>query len=223
MSRTGIVVAGFGSDEIFPTLVSFELEGVVAGGLKLRRTASCDISRNGTRAFVQPFAQKDMVERFLYGLDEGIQNEILRFCETSVSSISQNIFEKLTFGGDAEELQLRKQTHAAEQAFVKALREKAFGAIEEQARGEIEGMVEFMPKPELARMAEALVELTSIKRKVSVGVETVGGPVDVALISKSDGFVWVKRKHYFPPELNRRYFERLNGGGNRNRMDKDAK
>ena len=70
-------------------------------------------------------------------------------------------------------------------------------------------MVEFMPKPELAKMAEALIDLTSIKRKVSRGFETVGGPVDVAVLSKAEGFVWVKRKHYFPAELNARYFARL--------------
>ena len=57
-------------------------------------------------------------------------------------------------------------------------------------------------------MAEALIDLTSIKRKVSQGMETVGGPVDVAVISKNDGFVWIKRKHYFPAEINSRYFER---------------
>jgi hypothetical protein len=49
-----------------------------------------------------------------------------------------------------------------------------------------------MPKPELARMAEALVNLTSIKRRVSRGVETVGGPIDVAVISHAEGFVWDK-------------------------------
>lgn len=65
-----------------------------------------------------------------------------------------------------------------------------------------------MPKPELARMAEALVDLTSIKRRVSSGYETVGGPIDVAVISKAEGLVWVKRKHYFPAELNERFFER---------------
>ena len=33
--------------------------------------------------------------------------------------------------------------------------------------------------------------------------ETVGGPIDVALIiSKGDGLIWIKRKHYFSPELN---------------------
>jgi hypothetical protein len=33
-------------------------------------------------------------------------------------------------------------------------------------------------------------------------METVAGPIDVAVISKGDGFIWIKRKHYFSPELN---------------------
>jgi hypothetical protein len=51
-------------------------------------------------------------------------------------------------------------------------------------------------------MAESLVSLTSFKRKVSTQTETVGGPVDVAVISKGDGFVWMHRKHYFKSEYN---------------------
>jgi len=77
-------------------------------------------------------------------------------------------------------------------------------------------MVEVLPKDELAAMAEALVHLTAFKRKMNVGMETVGGPIDVAVISKGDGFVWVKRKHYFPAELNQHfftnYFRGLNNG-----------
>src|SRR5207302_5067079 len=59
-----------------------------------------------------------------------------------------------------------------------------------------------LPKDELASMAETLVSLTSFKRKVTMEEETVGGPIDVAVISKGDGFVWIKRKHYFSAELN---------------------
>ncbi|MBI1218930.1 MAG: hypothetical protein GC186_10310 [Rhodobacteraceae bacterium] len=102
------------------------------------------------------------------------------------------------------------KTQAAEDAFLQSLKEKAFRVIEERSRREIEDMIQFMPKPELAKMAEAPIDLTSMKRKVTVGVETVGGPVDVAVISKSEGFVWVKRKHYFPPDLNSGYFNRIN-------------
>lgn len=55
-------------------------------------------------------------------------------------------------------------------------------------------------------MAESLVNLTSFKRKISLDAETVGGPIDVAVISKGDGFIWIKRKHYFKPELNPGFF-----------------
>ena len=30
--------------------------------------------------------------------------------------------------------------------------------------------------------------------------------MDVAVISKGDGFVWINRKHYFKPELNASFF-----------------
>ena len=69
-------------------------------------------------------------------------------------------------------------------------------------------VVKWLPKEELAEMAEALVNLTSFKRRVTPEAETVGGPIDVAVISKGDGLVWIKRKHYFERELNHRYFYR---------------
>lgn len=56
-------------------------------------------------------------------------------------------------------------------------------------------------------MAEALVNLTSFKRHVSKESETVGGPTDVAIISKTDGFIWIKRKHYFDGNLNRHFLK----------------
>jgi hypothetical protein len=37
-------------------------------------------------------------------------------------------------------------------------------------------------------------------------VSLMGGQVDVAIISKADRFVWIKRKQYFKPELNQERF-----------------
>jgi hypothetical protein len=68
--------------------------------------------------------------------------------------------------------------------------------------------VNILPKDELGAMAEALVNLTSLKRRVTTDEESVGGPTDVALISKGDGFIWLKRKHYFRPELNADFFSK---------------
>jgi hypothetical protein len=62
-------------------------------------------------------------------------------------------------------------------------------------------------------MAESLVNLTSFKRKVTMESETVAGPIDVALITKGDGFIWIKRKHYFKAELNPQFLANYYRGG----------
>ena len=68
--------------------------------------------------------------------------------------------------------------------------------------------VALLNKEDLADMAESLVRMTCLKRHVTTDDETVGGPVDVAVITKGDGFIWIKRKHYFDASLNHHYFEK---------------
>jgi len=209
-SKIGIVFAGFGTNERFPTLVSYEIDGVFEAKIRCFKTDRCDIDRNGPRAYVRPFAQKDMVDRFLNGLDDRLRGDITKYFEETVGRISEFILDEIVFTDADDGEKLKKLAAEAEADFVRKLDEEAFEFFKARSRREIVDMVEFMPKPELARMAEALIDLTSIKRKVSQGLETVGGPVDVAIISKNDGFVWVKRKHYFPSELNQRYLTRVN-------------
>lgn len=74
------------------------------------------------------------------------------------------------------------------------------------------GVTAALPLAELAAMANHLVNLTSFKRRVTMVPESVGGPIDVAVISKGDGFIWINRKHYFKPELNPDYLVNRNRG-----------
>ena len=69
-------------------------------------------------------------------------------------------------------------------------------------------MVAMMPKQELIELAEALVSITAVERKATSDEGTVGGLIDVAFITKHEGFVWIKRKHYFEKDLNPTYFWR---------------
>jgi hypothetical protein len=215
---TGIVIAGFGTDELFPTLVSFELDGMIGGRLKYVRRNFIDIDRDGERARVIPFAQKEMVDRFLYGLDDSIERQVTAFCKNTIPDIRAAILNHLEFEAADERGHFEQSMTTAEEAFIEGLKSKAFDVIRAKSQSSIDQMVEFMPKPELAKMAEALVNLTSIKKRVTRGMDTVGGPIDVAVISQSEGFVWVKRKHYFPPDLNQRYLARV---GNKVRQDEE--
>lgn len=59
-----------------------------------------------------------------------------------------------------------------------------------------------MPLQDVIYLAEYLVD-TAIKfAKFRPGAQTVGGPIEIAVISKHEGFKWIKRKHYFSTELN---------------------
>lgn len=69
-------------------------------------------------------------------------------------------------------------------------------------QSKIEKAIKMMPFSELAEIAEVFIRLTQVRRRLSPDSETVGGPIDVAVISKADGFIWIKRKYYFDKELN---------------------
>jgi hypothetical protein len=62
-----------------------------------------------------------------------------------------------------------------------------------------------LPVEEMADLAETLVNLQSLKEKVTKPSASVGGPVDVAIVTKHEGLVWVKRKLFFDSALNARH------------------
>ena len=59
-----------------------------------------------------------------------------------------------------------------------------------------------MPIQDAIELAEFLVETTVYFSKFAPGAPTVGGPIEIAAITKHEGFKWVKRKHYFDIKLN---------------------
>ena len=47
---------------------------------------------------------------------------------------------------------------------------------------------------DLARVAESFVGLQVLRQLTQAEMETVGGPIDVAVITRADGFRWVSGK-----------------------------
>ena len=52
------------------------------------------------------------------------------------------------------------------------------------------------------------VALYFAKEKVTKPSESVGGPTDVAVLTKNEGLVWIRRKHWFDASLNPRFMQR---------------
>ena len=202
---SGVVVAGYGKHEIFPALEEFHVDGVFSNTLKFSRRRSSAVSREETAAVI-PFAQSEMVVAFMEGVDPEYQDHIDETVRTTLNTYSSTVLDLLTPRSTRTRSRyLREMTRANEEL------SQRFSSEMEKYRHEhfiqpVVSIVEELPKSELAAMAESLVNLTSFRRHVTPDAETVGGPIDVAVISRGDGFIWIKRKHYFRPELNQHFF-----------------
>lgn len=59
-----------------------------------------------------------------------------------------------------------------------------------------------MPIQDAIDLADFLVHLTIMFSRFSPGAPSVGGPIEIAAITKHEGYKWIKRKHYYEQRLN---------------------
>lgn len=208
---SGIVIAGFGCDDMMPSISFCDIYGRITGVLQMgpRTTEPCD-SDTGS---IYPFAQIDEVATFMEGINPGYRTRMENDFRTMIQELPSIVLSNAKTIPQVEREQLQAQ---AESATMKALSEY-FQRMNEyrdaQFVSPVLDIVRALNHSELGEMAEALVNLTSFRKRLSMEPETVGGPVDVAMISKGDGFVWIKRKHYFRRELNPQFFARYQDDG----------
>ncbi len=60
-----------------------------------------------------------------------------------------------------------------------------------------------MPIQDAVDLARFLVHAAIMYSRFLPGAQMVGGPVEIAAITKHEGFKWISRKHYYEGELNR--------------------
>ncbi len=205
--ESGVVIAGFGEEQIFPSIRSFKVSGIAGGTLKYEfEDKSADISVEMTST-IMPFAQDEMVRSFMEGIEPDYWSDILGAFRRLLDEYPRTLIDSIQGLNEQEKERLNKGvTKASEEAF-EAFTFEFSDLKRTRYVDPVIDTIESMPKSELPAVAEALVNLQSFKRRVSGEQETVGGPIDVMLISKGDGLIWIKRKHYFDRAMNPQYLQ----------------
>lgn len=188
---SGVVFAGYGAEELFPTLIQLEFDGRFFGKNKVKevRKDNVDpISGNVGNAVVVPLAQDDMIQTILLGIDPQLQE----------------IRQKGLYGV-ANQLVKDAASYMPNQEAYNDYRQKAEDAVERYDNYFENKVNEIVTSPflsmlgafsidDIGNMARTLVSLTSFKRKYSGNIRNVGGPIDVLVISRGDGPVWLSNK-----------------------------
>lgn len=206
-----IVFTGFGEDEYFPYCLSFHVFGVVAQTTIHKKSGSVGIKSDG-HAAILPFAQSHEIQTFIYGISPYLEAKVHQNFQEVFGEdgrLPNTIVKDITAILSLDEEKVARIKEDIGRLCQGAL-EEAMSYVEQEKQHHhllpIWETTGFLNKEELAQMAETLVNLESFRKQVGMVAETVGGPIDVAVITKGDGFIWIKKKHYFRPELNHHFF-----------------
>jgi len=208
---SGIVVAGFGEKEHFPILIETMVFGMAAGHL-LRSKPDTALITDGGQAIVVPLAQREMVYTFMEGIDPDFKNTVEKSTKELFDQMADIILQEVKGKYAVYGKKLHAKVRSSLDKLIPALYNEWNRTRAKKYSNPVMKNVASLPKDELGAMAESLVNLTKFKRRISTERETVGGPIDVAVITKGDGFVWMKRKHYFDAGLNPRFIARISKG-----------
>lgn len=195
---SGLAFFGYGEYDYYPSLFQVRVSSVFDDKISWYIESKNGVT-NENKGIICPMAQSDVMHTIIGGVDPQLQDSFVECTEKAINTLVSQLYSffqkkdpiiaKNLFNLDIAPI-LDVYTRDVENA-------KRMGFI-----APLMNTVAVLEKEDLAEVAENLIYLTSLKRKITPNMESVGGPVDVAIVSKGDGFIWLKRKQYFDPNLN---------------------
>jgi hypothetical protein len=202
LGETGLVFAGFGDHDVFPVFSEYKSCGLLAGKHVARHVKQVAITHE-TPAWLDSFAQTDMPDTFSLGISQDVYISVMKSLDDGLADFAQRVAEAagadISKIGDLKAIVIDARRGMGQAIMQRAQREHAYP---------LRRVLGVLPVDEMAELAETLINLQSLKEKVTKNSETVGGPVDVAIVTKHEGLIWVKRKHFFDSALNSRFMLR---------------
>ena len=189
--RTFLVFAGYGEDEAYPSIYQYEVTGIKKSKLQWQLSESTNIS-DEQESNIFKSGQFDIID----AIELGIQNERIgvirkRFQTLIEDLLTQNLLDSLIGKIDYP---------AIRQKVAELIRESG----QEHRRQHLEAIKQF-DLQKMACLAENLIKATELHRKITFRQEGVGGLVDLAVITREDGFQWLNRKSWYEPSKGGQY------------------
>lgn len=182
--RSWIVICGLGEAEYFPSMLEYQVGSIMGSKLRYAQSDDASVTRKES-AVVIPLAQRHTVDMFFRGIDPRLDSKLADHVATIVE-------ERHAFRGKRLSRKTRDLVRSE-------FRKKLARNIVPDYTGPLIAAIDALGPTDLAKTAEVLVNLTALKMRLSVEErETVGGAVDVAFLSKSNGFSWIKHYNQLP-------------------------
>lgn len=207
--ETGLIFVGYGDEDLYPSVVTVCISGTFDDRLRyyFDEDDSDEITTTNSASII-PFAQCDTMLSLMRGIHPLMLDTVIQKHEDLLEDSKEKLLEAAKAAGVTES-QLAKLTDAVNmEEAVEKYRQELVGYYRNTFIDGVVDAVESFNVEDMVDMAESFISITNLQRHISSSEESVGGPVDVAVITKSEGFVWVKHKQWFQQEMNPQMIER---------------
>jgi len=191
---TGLVFAGFGEDERYPNLVTVFASAMVGGYLK-RADASADAIDTETKSKIRVFADSEVTNAFIRGIDLNLERRLYGGFRMMMGGLVDQVVAAFPQADAAQrdDVRARFQGNFVPR-YLEAFRAMIADYQQQTFINPILRVLEIASRTELAETAKELVSLNVFKKRIMAQKETVGGAIDVAMISRENGFQWFSRQ-----------------------------
>jgi hypothetical protein len=191
---TGLVFAGFGTEERYPNVVTYFLSAIVGGYVK-RAEASYDTIDSEVRSKIRVFADSEVTNAFIRGIDFNLERRLYGGFRMMMDGLVEQVvgaFPQVE-GTQRAEVAGRFQRDLVPR-YLDAFRGMIADYQQQTFINPVLRVLEIAARNELAETARDLVSLNIFKKKIMAQKETVGGAIDVAVISRENGFQWFSKQ-----------------------------
>ncbi|MBQ6194887.1 MAG: hypothetical protein IJK43_10800 [Prevotella sp.] len=186
-----LVYAGYGMNELRPSIQEYEIYGIDHRMLLAKKNKRYEVYSPDKEVMIYSEGQPDIVKAYIEGVigkrEESIvdsQVEILKDC-------MMGVFYEPVFSLNEEKLTetfknvIERCKKESEEDWLKAIKKYSL--------------------QEMASLAENLIKATELHKKIADLEEQVGGLIDLAVITREDGFQWLNRKSWYEPSRGGQY------------------
>ena len=187
---TGLVFGGFGTEERYPALVTYFVSAIVCGIVK-RAEASNDAIDTEHRSRIRVFADSEVTNAFIRGIDYNLERRLYGGFRMLMHGLVDQVVGAFPNADPSTREGVREKF---QKDFVPRYFEAFYQAIAQYQQqafiNPVLRVLEIAGRTELADTARELVGLNVFKKRIMAQKETVGGAIDVAIISRENGFQW---------------------------------
>ena len=192
---TGLVFVGYGEKEIFPSMFPVNISGFIDGRLRYYLSENQVVQISNDRvAELMPFAQYDVIQTIMRGVAPELY-DFIRYSYMESMEEQKEMLIKIAKENDAPGTLLQKMHEMDSEEMYKKFDEDILKFVR---KSYVDGIIDALDSfniEDMGNLAESLISITNLQRHITSSEESVGGPVDVAVITRSDGFVWLKHKN----------------------------